>query len=139
MPQFTVPKFIEMEPKIVGPFTFKQFIFVGLAGAVCFVLYFSLSKTNFFLFTLLTIFLIGGALAFAFLKIGGRSLPTILQNFFSFLFSSKIYLWKRKAAPSPIIKKEEPKLKRAEEVPTPKIAGKSRLKNLSTQIELKTK
>jgi hypothetical protein len=138
MPQFTVPKFIEMEPKIIGPLTFKQFIFVGLAGAICFVLYFTLAKTSLFLFIIATIFLVGGSLILAFLKIGGRPIPLILQNFFSFFFSSKIYLWKRKMSPPPIIKKDSPEAEK-EETPTPKIAGKSRLKNLSAKIELRTK
>jgi hypothetical protein len=138
MAQFTVPKFIEMEPKIIGPLTFKQFIFVGLAGAICFVLYFTLAKTSFFLFVMATIFLVGGSLILAFLKIDGRPIPLVLQNFFSFFLSSKIYLWKRKMSPPPIMKREGPKTEK-EEAPTPKIASKSRLKNLSAKIELRTK
>lgn len=140
--RFTVPQFIEHEAKIVGPLTFKQFVYIGFAGFVCFILYFSLGKTNFFLFLLLTIVLMLTALALAFLKIGGRSLPIILGNFLKFSFSSKMYLWKKKEAPIIVFKKvkkiKKEEKKEEEELPL-KIAEKSRLKKLSAQIETKTK
>ena len=137
MARFVVPKFIEMEPKIVGPLTFKQFIYIAVAGAICFILYFSLGKSNFFLFIVITMCLMGGAVTLSFLKIGGQPFPTVLKNSFSFLFSSKIYLWKRKTAPPPVVREEKIKLKsmETEASPMPKIAGKSRLKKLSSQIE----
>jgi len=27
--EFTVPQFVEREPKLIGPFTFKQFIYIN--------------------------------------------------------------------------------------------------------------
>lgn len=136
-----MPQFIEMEPKVVGPFTFKQFVFVGIAGAVCFMLYFLIGKTNFFLFLLISIVLMGGALALAFLKIGGRSLPTILGNSLKFLFSPKLYVWQKREFKIEVFKKEE-KVKKAEEkteeLPL-KIAKDSRLKKLRTEVEIKTR
>ena len=138
MDQFTVPKFIEHEAKIVGPLTFKQFIFVGIAGAICFILYFTLGKVNFFLFLLLAIILMVGGFALAFLKSGGRSLPVVLKNFFSFSMSPKIYLWKKKGGlPPKIIEKIEEIPKEVKENSVPTMTGKSRLKNLSNEIETK--
>ena len=139
--QYTVPKFIEHEPKVVGPFTFKQFIFVGIAGAVCFLLYFALGKKSLLLFILCCLILMGGALSLAFLTIGGRSLPKMLSHFFTFSISPKIYLWKKKEVPPPqFIRKEEIKAEPAEKIaPAPKIVGKSQLKKLAAQIETKTK
>jgi len=130
-----------MEPKIVGPLTFKQFIFVGMAGAVCFLLYFSIGKTNFFLFLLISIVLVLGSLALAFLKIGGRSLPTILGNSLKFLISPKLYIWQKREFKIEVFKKEE-KIKKveekADELPL-KIAKDSRLKKLRTEVEIRTK
>ena len=135
--RFTVPQFIEIEAKIVGPLTFKQVIFIGLAGAIGFVLYFTLP---FSLFFLTAIVLGGGSAALAFLKIGGRDLPTILANFLKFNLSPKIYLWGKRKTSVKVFKKElvKKREKNKEELPL-KIAGKSRLKKLSTQIETKTK
>ena len=128
--EFIVPKFIERELKIVGPMTFKQFVFVGLAGAICFVIYYLYRP---FFWPSLIIFGGGGA-ALAFLKIGGRPLPTILLNFFKYNLSPKLYIWKRKKIPVyypplPIKKKEG-------ESPL-EIGGGSELKRLKTQVETK--
>jgi hypothetical protein len=136
--RFTVPQFIEHEAKIVGPLTFQQFVYIGLAGAIGFILYFSLPFT---VFLIVCVVLGAGAIALAFLKIGGRSLPVILANFLKFNLSPKIYIWKKKEVPIKVIKKEPKKKKKEEEeeeLPL-KIAEKSRLKKLRTQIETKTK
>ena len=134
--RFTVPQFIEMEAKIVGPLTFRQFIFIGIAGGICFVLYFTFP---FSLFLLATIVLGSGAVAFAFLKIGGRGLPTILGNFLKFSLAPKIYLWGKKEVPVEVFKKEVVKAEEKKEELPLKIAEKSQLKKLRTQIETKTK
>ena len=136
MDQFTVPKFIEHKAKIVGPLTFNQFIFVGVAGAICFVFYFT---APFFIFILLSIVVMLGGFALAFVKSGGRSLPVVLKNFLFFSFAPKIYLWKKKGGLPPKIIEKAPLPKEEKEAPVPTIAGKSRLKNLSTQIETKNK
>jgi len=140
--RFTVPQFIEYEMKIVGPLTFRQFIFVGIAGAIGFFLYYTIGKTNFFLFVVACFILGAIAIGLAFLQIGGRSLPTILGNFLRFNLSPKIYLWRKKEVPVTEFRKEEPSLAKAtegeEELPL-KIAEKSQLKKIKTQIETKTK
>ena len=135
MDQFTVPQFIEHEAKIIGPLTFKQFIFIGIAVAICFIFYFT---TPFFIFILATIFIMIGGVSLAFLKSGGRSFPVVLKNFFSFSFAPKIYLWKQKTGLPPKIIKIAPVQKEIEKSSLPTIAGKSRLNTLSTQIETKT-
>lgn len=131
MPQFTVPKFIEREAKIVGPFTFKQFIFVGAAGIISVVLYFTIP---FYFFLLATVLLFSGALALALVKIEGRPIPVLFKNFLSFLFAEKIYLWKRKALAPKLIKKPGPEKKEKEKIPIPRVIGKSRLKDLLTRV-----
>jgi len=133
--QFTVPKFIEMETKIVGPFTFKQFIFVGIAGAILFILYFSIPFI-FFLFAALIVMPI--AMALAFLRIGGQPLPTILKNFFTFSTSPKLYLFRKGVLPPKLIPKKEIPKEKIEE-PVLKITRKGLLQKLSAQVETRTK
>jgi len=134
--RFTVPQFIEMEAKIVGFLTFKQFIFLFMAALICVVLRFILP---FSFFIIATLIIIGGALALAFLRIGGRSLPVVLGNFLKFKLSPKMFIWKKVETPIQVFKKEE--IKKGEEIEeTPlKIAEKSQLKKLHTFIETKTK
>ena len=95
MDQFTVPKFIEQKPKIVGPLTFQQFVFVGIAVAISFFLYFTV-PLMFFLAGSLT--LVSLALGLAFGNAGGRPLTTMLKNFSVFIFAPKLYLWKNARA-----------------------------------------
>jgi len=129
--EFTVPQFIEYEAKVIGPFTFKQFIIVGAAGITCFVLYL---KTPLYIFLPLAIIIGGGALSLVFLKIGGRSPIVMLKNSLFFSISPKIYLWKRKIIAPKLIRKEEI-VKEVEEEPTLKIAKKSKLNELATKLE----
>lgn len=134
--RFTVPKFIEHEAKIVGPLTFRQFIFIGMAGGICFILYFTVP---FSIFLPAVLVLGGGAIALAFLKIGGRSLPTILGNFLKFSISPKMFIWRKVEVPIKIFKKEKIKKEKVEEELPLKIAEKSQLKKLRTKIETQTK
>jgi len=136
MDQFTVPQFIEHEAKIVGPLTFKQFVFIGIAVAICFIFYFT---APFFIFVVAAIVVMIGGLALAFLKSGGRSLPVVLKNFFVFSLAPKMYLWKQKQGLPPKIIKIASAPKEIEKSSVPTVAGKSRLNTLSTQIETKTK
>lgn len=134
--RFTVPQFIEHESPVVWFMTFRQFTYIGAAGAVCFFLYFSLAKENFTLFLLVSAALLATGSALAFLKIGGRGLPTILLNFLRFFISPKVYIWKKTDKPVAVLKKEVKK----EGVPEAvlKVAGESQLKKLSTKVETKS-
>jgi len=130
--EFTVPQFIEHEAKVIGPFTFKQFIIVAIAGIICFVAY---CKTPLWIFIPVCIIVGGGALAIVFVKIQGRSPLVMVANFISFIFSPKVYLWKRKIIPARVTPrkplKEEEKVKEQ----MPKRVKKSRLRELSIKIE----
>jgi len=135
--RFTVPQFIEHEAKIVGPLTFRQFSFVGIAAAICFILYYAVPFSVF----LASCFILGGgAVALAFLKIGGRSLSTVFGNFLKFTISTRIFIWRKAETPIMVFKEVEMKKEEEAEDELPlKIAGKSQLKKLKTQIEIKTK
>lgn len=134
--EFTVPQFIEYEAKVIGPFTFKQFIIVGVAGIACFVIYL---KSPSLLISIPLIAIIGGAaLGVVFFKFQGRSPVVMLKNFTFFSFSPKVYLWKRKLISPKFIKKTEVK-KAVEEEPALKIIKKSRLRDLAIKLETRKK
>ncbi len=133
--EFTVPQFIEREPKIVGPLTFKQFIFVAVAGGACFFLYFFIGKKNLPLFIIIAVILMGGSLALCFLRIKGYTLPMIIKNFFVYSVSAKIFLWRRKVVLPKFKKVERFEKAEVEEGATLKMAKKSHLQKLSTQVE----
>lgn len=137
--EFTVPQFIERKPKIVGPLTFEQLIFIGVAAGLCIFLYFTVPL---FVFIIAAIFLLGGAFALAFLKIQKIPLPIFIKNFFIFIFKPKIYLWKRKFTLPRVLQVAEKIEEEEEEIekkPVLEIGKGSRLKQLFTYLETKQK
>jgi hypothetical protein len=135
--EFIVPKFINREPKIVGPLTFKQFLYIGIPGLICLFLYFIIGKKNPPLFILIAIVLMAGGLAFGFLKIKGHPLPVFLKNFFTFSMSSKIFIWRRKIVP-PKIQKIKGVEEKVMESPL-KIAERSHLQKTSVDLQTRKK
>ncbi len=97
--QFQIPQFIEHDPKILGPFTAKQSIYIGLALGVCFFLYFTLGKSNFFLYIIVCGAVFGLALALAFWKVEGLNIVDVSKNFVNYNANTKIYKWDRKESP----------------------------------------
>lgn len=89
---FQIPQFIEREPKVVGPFTFKQFVYLAVPGAIAFFLYFTVSFT---LFIVGTLVLGGLGFALGFLRLGAKSLPGLLMDVLRFSASPKTYVWKK--------------------------------------------
>lgn len=90
--QFQVPQFIEMEDKIVGPLTLKQFGYFAGAFAICFFLFSFLTKT---FSIMLSIPVIAIAFALAFGSVQGVPMPKYLANFISFALKPQLYLWKK--------------------------------------------
>ena len=135
--RFQVPQFIEHEAKVIGPFTFRQFIYLGAPGAVAFFLYF---LAPFFVFVVAAVFLGAFGFMFAFIKIGGRSLPTILLNFFNFTIAPKRYIWRkgRTLVQTPKAQYQQPASSTDEQQPAKreiKLIQKSKIKDLATRVE----
>lgn len=89
--QYQVPQFIDTEDKLVGPFSLRQFIYVGAAGVVSGICYFLLQT---WLFAIVAIIMLGGALALSFLKINGRPLIKVILAAFNFYWKPQMYVWK---------------------------------------------
>lgn len=89
--QFQVPQFIDIEDKIIGPLTLKQFLYVGAAGMFSFITYFFF---NTFLWIIVTVLLGGAAIAIAFIKYNGRPMIIMLGAIFKYIWNPKLYLWR---------------------------------------------
>ena len=128
--QFKIPQFLEREPLIVGPLAFKQSIYFGIAILISFGLY---SIAPFIIFLIFSTLLISFAFCLSFIKIEGIPLPEVIMQSFGFVFSPKIYLWKKKENLR-FIRLEKTKEKQ-EEVKSLKVGPKSILKELHSKIE----
>ncbi|KKQ27995.1 MAG: hypothetical protein US42_C0003G0052 [Candidatus Magasanikbacteria bacterium GW2011_GWC2_37_14] len=92
MQQFVVPQFIDVEDKIFGPITTRQFLILLAAGLLIFVFY---KLTDFALFVTLTAVLGGLALVFAFVKINGQPFHYFLLNLLQTLRKPSLRVWKK--------------------------------------------
>ena len=88
--QFQVPQFIETEDKVVGPFSLRQFAYVGAACLVSAIFYFMVAT---WLFVIVAIILVGGALALSFVHVEGRPLMSILISAIGFYWKPQTYVW----------------------------------------------
>ena len=90
--RFQVPQFIEIEDKIFGPLTIKQFIYLAGGVGVTVILLTLLPK---FLAFLLAAPFIALSLALAFYKPNSRPFVAQLESIFRYFFGEKLYIWKK--------------------------------------------
>ncbi len=89
--EYQVPQFIEVEDKIVGPLTLKQFIYIAGAAGLCIVFFVYLPTIFAFL---LSAPVVGLAAALAFYKVNGKSFIEVLEAGFNYYTGGKLFLWK---------------------------------------------
>lgn len=128
--RFEVPQFIEIEDKIFGPFTWKQFVY--LVGGVGF------GVVTFIAAPLIVFILVGipaasiGALL-AFYPVNNRPFSNFLQSVVTFYQSDRLYYWRKKDLP---IYKQSDLMNTAEPVvsaPQPTASG---INSLARKLEL---
>ena len=93
--RYQVPQFIEVEDKIFGPLTFKQFIYLAGGAGLC-LLFFTLLPI--YLTVLFGLPVAIFALALAFYKVNGRPFIVSVEHAFGYFFGNKLYLWKQREA-----------------------------------------
>jgi len=107
--QFKVPQYIEVEDKIFGPLTIKQFVYLAGGGGLIFLAW----KILPFFFAVLVIVPIGvftWALAFFPKQKYGMPFVDILEAAFGYTTRAKLYTWK----------KEKRKVQKEVDLTTPK-------------------
>jgi hypothetical protein len=88
--QFTVPQFIDVEDKIIGPVTTRQFIIMLSAAIVIVILY----KIFYFsLFLVLSIVTLAIFSVFAFVKVNGRPFHFFVINIIKTMKKAKYRVW----------------------------------------------
>jgi len=129
--RFEVPQFIEVEDKIIGPFTWKQFIYLAGGVGLAVVLFLT---APFIIFLLIgaPVGILAGLLAFY--PVNNRPFSTFLESFFQFLRATKYYQWRKKGTG---IYGNNPKTTTtAPETPKAPVVGTTNLSSLSRKLEL---
>jgi len=90
--RFQVPQFIEVEDKIVGPLTLKQFIYLAGGGGIIVVFFTFIPKyIAFFLSIPVALFVA----ALAFYKVNNKPFIAIVESFFLYITHPRLYIWKK--------------------------------------------
>jgi len=90
--RFEVPQFIEVEDKIVGPFTWRQFVYLAGGVGTLIVLYMFLPFILLVLFGLPIAVL---SFTLAFQRVNNRPFSIFLESFINFMRKDRLYLWKK--------------------------------------------
>ena len=93
MRQFQVPQFIDIEDKIIGPLTIRQFLYLVGGGAIDVVAFYTLPY--FFLFLLIAIPVSLFALAMAFYVFNQFQFRKNAANALIYSTKPHLYLWKQ--------------------------------------------
>ncbi|MDB5254102.1 MAG: seg [Parcubacteria group bacterium] len=129
--RFQVPQFIEVEDKIFGPLTFKQFLYIaGSIGVVVILLVFLPRFIAILLAVPVLVF--GGALAFY--RVNERSFTDTVESFLHYSFGSKLYVWKKEER-KPEAREATPM--QANQIYVPKLS-ESKLKDLAVALDTST-
>ncbi len=87
--QFQVPQ-IDVEDKIVGPLTLRQFIYLAIAFGISAIFYFTV---NFYVWIFVSLIVVGIGIACAFLKINGQPFPQMILKMINFYIKPQTYVW----------------------------------------------
>ncbi|MEK7646349.1 MAG: PrgI family protein [Patescibacteria group bacterium] len=133
--RFQVPQFIEVEDKIFGPLTLKQFIYLAGGGGLSFLVYVFLKS---FVLSLIPIMVILGiSAALAFFKLHNRPFINIAESAFKYYSNAKLYIWKKEDKPRPTDTRTALKdAKTYASVMIPKISN-SKLKDMTWSLDIK--
>ncbi len=91
--QFKVPQFLDIEDKIFGPFTFKQFVYLAGGGGLCYILF----KLLGFLGSSIPVLAVAGfSLILAFYRPNNKPFLNMIEASVKYAMQDKLYIWKRR-------------------------------------------
>ena len=102
--RFSVPQFIDVEDKVFGPLTIRQFIYIAGGGGLGFIAFKMLPTWAGIPVGAL---LAGSGVALAFVKFNDKPLINLLESMFNYVVRDRLYVYK-----------QEKKLRKSTEVQT---------------------
>ncbi len=129
--QFKVPQFLDIEDKIFGPFTFREFVYLAGGAGLCFVLYRLLGLYG---GAIPIIIIAGFSLALAFYKPNNKPFIEMLQAGSKYMLQSKLYIWQRRQE-----ERKRPRIENTANTSTegrnPRLTG-SKLRDLAWSLDV---
>jgi hypothetical protein len=130
--RFQVPQFIDIEDKIFGPLTIKQFVYIAGGAGLAFILFRAIPFVVISIPLMLLVIIF--SLALAFYQVNNKPLLNMIQSAFGYAISSKLYLWKKsdkspEKTPQAIVNQQTP-------IYVPKLS-QSKLHDLTWSLDIK--
>lgn len=127
--RYQIPQFIEIEDKVIGPLTIKQFIYLVGGAGMSFIFY---TFLPIYISVILIAAVVPFSAALAFYKINNKPFIDFLESAFMFYMKGNLYIWKKE--------EKKPEAKKAESNETQQIyvprLSESRLKELSWTLDI---
>lgn len=133
--EYQVPQFIEVEDKIVGPLTLRQFIYLAGGAGLCVILFIYLP---FIFAAILALPVAGFVVALSFYRVNGKAFIEILEAGFNYYVGGKLFLWKHE---NPKVTEKAPVVKAEEQNPsqsTPRLT-RGKLSDLAWSLDVRSK
>ena len=128
--RFQTPQFIEVEDKIFGPFTLRQFIYLAGGGGLSFIIW---TFAPFRIFAIVLILpVIALTLALTFYRINNRPFINVVESAFHYATNNRLYIWKKE--PKKITRKKQAATE-TNDLYVPKLSD-SKLKDLAWSLDV---
>src|SRR3989344_7425796 len=92
--QFQIPQFLDVEDKVIGPLTIKQFLYIAGSVGLAYMSYYFISFFGFEYIIGLGFLALGGALGFY--KPNKKPFANMIESAFTYIKSARLYVWKRR-------------------------------------------
>lgn len=133
--KFQVPQFIEMEDKIFGPLSFKEFIYLVGGAGLSYLIYRYVDP--FILALVLIIPVLGFSFLLSFYKVNNKPFIEVLQYGLKYFIGNKLYIWKKENKPVPT-KEVDVSLRTSAPLNVP-VVRQSKLSSLNWDLDVKNK
>jgi hypothetical protein len=138
MRQFMVPQFIEVEDKILGPITVRQFIFMIAGGVIVFLAFRFADLALFIVISLLTLFIV---FLFGFFKVNGAPFHEFILHLIEAAKKPSLRVWNNELTDAEIkeyLKPQEIRETQEEQV-RKEMVSSSRLAEISLIVDTRGK
>ena len=104
MKQFVSPQFIDVEDRIIGPITTRQFVMMVIGGIVIFASWKILDSA----YAVVVSFIVACAIVvFGFIKINGRNFGDFISSMFEALRRPRLRVWYKYVSRSEVTKEQK--------------------------------
>ena len=137
--QYAVPQFVDVESKIIGPVSVRQFVMLAIALVGVFLFY---KFADFSLFIFATVIILIFTAIIAFVKVNGRPFHFFLLNVLQSVKIPHLRVWRKEARAIPVVRKTGKKKTDNQEVQVnyikiaqKKAKARSRISDLSLLVD----